>query len=730
MKKLLALLLVFSMLFAITVPMMAMADPGNGNGPGANSGATGNGQGNGNGSAPGENSGGTNNGGATNDNEGGKNSAVDNANPGNNGNAGTNNGSKPVEPPPVVTPPVVTPPDTTFPDLSNVIPAPGGVVPGLPGGSLPEFDGIQPFASNGNQGNGNNNKDTSVPTTTYLKGSGSNGNFDNWTNPFTAGEAEKDETYQAWHIVFSGKDMSVITEMQIAFTNGEVFIWNKKDGFSTNGGGNNLGWILYAPADWKIDYINKGNNNESGSFVVYGESEIKNANNNAQFNISGYQAGKEKPDPIVINKYVYHHEITHRIQRPVRQRAFTPIYQRQYQPVFERKYKPVFELTYKPVYERTYQPLWHRVVQPYQVPTFIRKTETNNENTLVTKKNEGDGAFNNGHTYVAINVKAATDGTLTFTIADSSPDNRPTPFGYTVTIEGDKLIITLSEGTVTNKGYGAYIVNNPSQFPGNAPDHPAKGSSYAFDMPAGYGDTVYLYFHNEGGMTGYASKDYVFADWQPDAPPDITESKVGMVPVLDSERYLFDRLVSICLIQPVEYEDEPVVRMLISDTKVDVREEPGSGEKILSYKDMGPGASTKGGLCGCYDTDPIPDGDYGVDWVWGEIIERGFCPYCDPVPGNPEDDEPYDGPDFYLHPIWNPKEHIEDLPDLETICKSVWEKPIFRDLEVDHSEENRIYRKAYIEDKIYDEDYLLPVKNRCDGCNQTDWNHEHAIPLN
>jgi hypothetical protein len=79
--------------------------------------------------------------------------------------------------------------------------------------------------------------------------------------------------------------------MQVTFTNGEIFEWVPKMGPSVNGGSNNMGWIIIAPCDWEIAYINKGNNNESGSFVNTTEG------GNPQFNISGFNKGTTTPPP-------------------------------------------------------------------------------------------------------------------------------------------------------------------------------------------------------------------------------------------------------------------------------------------------------------------------------------------------------------------------------------------------------------------------------------------------
>jgi hypothetical protein len=158
------------------------------------------------------------------------------------------------------------------------------------------------MAANGNNGNnsngggnGNGNgSEISTAQTVYLKGSGSNFNKGGWENLFFAGfedeEAydaylEKGNTPNVWHLVYSGKVIQSVTSMQVTFTNGVVFKWDPNMGFSVNGGSNNFGWVIVAPYDWTIAYIDKGNNNNSDSFVVTTETS------NVQFNISGFQAG-------------------------------------------------------------------------------------------------------------------------------------------------------------------------------------------------------------------------------------------------------------------------------------------------------------------------------------------------------------------------------------------------------------------------------------------------------
>ena len=155
--------------------------------------------------------------------------------------------------------------------------------------------------ANGNSGNANGNSGnnaksvnapapTAAPTQTiYLKGSGGSFDASSWQNPFFAAGATT--ANQCWHLVYSGKNIGQVTSMQIKFVdkNGgqatAVFNWTQGMGFSSNGGGNNLGWIIFAPDNFKIAYVDKGNNNQSESFLVTAET------GNPQFNISGYKAG-------------------------------------------------------------------------------------------------------------------------------------------------------------------------------------------------------------------------------------------------------------------------------------------------------------------------------------------------------------------------------------------------------------------------------------------------------
>ena len=155
--------------------------------------------------------------------------------------------------------------------------------------------------------------------------------------------------------------------------------------------------------------------------------------------------------------------------------------------------------------------------EPWEEYEPVYEELGNSTDTLVSLSGN---AFGNGHTWVAVDVAAATDGVLRFQIADSSPSNRPVNYFYNVSIEDGKLTVYFDDNLIS-ANVGAYVVNDPKDFPGNAPSH--HGQSVTVDLPAGYGSTVYLYFHNQGGIkwlgttivgwnlidSGVAPKDYI-----------------------------------------------------------------------------------------------------------------------------------------------------------------------------------------------------------------------------
>ena len=128
----------------------------------------------------------------------------------------------------------------------------------------------------------------------YLKGTGKSFNSDGWQNLFVMiGDYEEGSVPNTWHLVYSG-DFSDVLYMQVTFTNGTVFKWVPDMGPSVNGGGNNPGWVIVAPYDWAIAYVEKGNNGNKSDSYIKSSKEFKAG---GQFNISGYNAGKAAPPP-------------------------------------------------------------------------------------------------------------------------------------------------------------------------------------------------------------------------------------------------------------------------------------------------------------------------------------------------------------------------------------------------------------------------------------------------
>lgn len=116
----------------------------------------------------------------------------------------------------------------------------------------------------------------------YLKGTGSDFK-DTWKNTFKVTD-EVGEYPNVWHLVYPNGNIKNVKSMQLDFGENGLWNWTPDMGFSTNNGGNNQGWVVIAPYDWKLYYVDKGNNNTSNSFVVTSDSEVN-------FNVSGFHRG-------------------------------------------------------------------------------------------------------------------------------------------------------------------------------------------------------------------------------------------------------------------------------------------------------------------------------------------------------------------------------------------------------------------------------------------------------
>lgn len=124
----------------------------------------------------------------------------------------------------------------------------------------------------------------------YLKGEGKDFNLVSWNNVFYLGSSKKEKDPNIWHLVYSG-NVNFVSAMKLEFTNGQVFSWIPEDKFSTNAGGKNSGWVIVAPFDWNLNFVQKGNNqNVSECFVITTET-------GTQFNIGGFHKGNKGSDP-------------------------------------------------------------------------------------------------------------------------------------------------------------------------------------------------------------------------------------------------------------------------------------------------------------------------------------------------------------------------------------------------------------------------------------------------
>ena len=326
--------------------------------------------------------------------------------------------------------------------------------------------------------------------TIFLKGSGSSFKLDGWEHVFYMRlGSELGDHPTVWHLVCS-KEPEKTTFMRITFTNGKVFEWYPIMDFSTNGGGNNPGWVIVAPYGWEIDYIDKGNNNDSNSFLMTTSSA------NVQFNISGYSKGKPNdpdtppiipPDEPEFGSLVVYDDL-----------------------VMEEEY-----------YKEFYQPL-------YQV------NKANASNTLVSFANPTNpevvlpfgvtGGFlsngDNGFTYLEIDTEKFESGSIGVALSNKSGGNSINPkynssigYSFDLAIVDDKFVLTfddnLIKASVTAIVLSTPVFNNVGQINGHT-DVTAGGTFTAVDANGEYeitaGEKVYLFIHF-AGMTFYDTKN-------------------------------------------------------------------------------------------------------------------------------------------------------------------------------------------------------------------------------
>ena len=128
-------------------------------------------------------------------------------------------------------------------------------------------------------------------------------------------------------------------------------------------------------------------------------------------------------------------------------------------------------------------------------PVFAEAYST--RNTLVS---QSTSRWNNGHTWVAINVEEARTTGVSIEIADSSDANAPIGLAYNVNIVGNNITVSFNDN-VLRANFGFEVQNTPGALAGGPSNiNHVLTLSRTLPLPANYGDTVYLFFHNAGGM--------------------------------------------------------------------------------------------------------------------------------------------------------------------------------------------------------------------------------------
>ena len=204
----------------------------------------------------------------------------------------------------------------------------------------------------------------------------------------------------------------------------------------------------------------------------------------------------------------------------------------------------------------------------YHKPVY--REASNNTNTLVTRSGN---AFNNGQTWVAINVAAARAGSLQFEIADSSPQNRPIGYFYNVKIVDDNITVYLDDNII-RADFGFEVQNTSGALAGG-PKNTKHGNlrTNTQSLPAGYGDTVYLFFHNQGGIKWLTDEvigcefDYTDSDVQP-----YTGSyyfAIGGIVLDTNKKFLVGPTYTLDLyVEGIKFDSIPVVTVADKPTNV------------------------------------------------------------------------------------------------------------------------------------------------------------------
>ena len=457
---------------------------------------------------------------------------------------------------------------------------------------------------------------------TQVKGDGSSFDHKVWTNTFDISGDAADVAI--WHFVDSGTDSStppIATEMKLLFNESDVFSWNPGMGFSTNGGGNNPGWVVITPIDWVL----------TDGYLLPALGQF---NLSGYVKVAGYRTPKTGSLAVSVDATKEYTKLTY---QPYWQKTIEPQWQKTYQPMWQKTLEPQWQKTMQPVWQKTIQPIRQVTYQPYLAPVYEKKVSSGGSDTLVTRLTysgtdakavpTNGGTFKNGHTYVAVNVKAASaPGGVQYTIADSSYNsngkktpseyNRPIGYQYTITMSGGKLTVSF-DNRLISASVGVYVSDTlvvdkkgvtdaDSSFPGNAPKH--YPNSVTVDAVDKNGDgIVYAYVHIEGGsLTWYTTGKYELVGYRwvrNDVVSDelVRSDVVSDVWVRDdlvSDEWVSDKVVSDEWVRDDLVGSEPVSEPFVGDFDVAVTNAAGTDvcsgtlAKCASVDGLKPGVYT------------------------------------------------------------------------------------------------------------------------------------------
>lgn len=336
-----------------------------------------------------------------------------------------------------------------------------------------------------------------------------------------------DEDYSFWHFVDSGKQSQYVIITFETPTGQKEYKVTPTTKINAHDKDTNQHYALITPSSWKLM-----------NAVDYTKSDLK-----AQFNLShsyrhevvGKVSIDAKVQPYAIettpHEY-YERQVIENYMRDVHD-----IYERNVQDIYERTVQDIYEREVKDLYRRDVYDVYERYAQKYFIPVFAKKLAGDYHGTLVTRLNYSDhtskatptngGAFKNGHTYVAVDVKkASSDEGVWYTIADSSknngkktPDqyNKPIDYQYNVKIKDGKVMITCDE-SLAHASVGAYAYASIPKDAKNAPKH--YENSVTLELPKDCTDTIYLYTHFED-LRWYEYDEnhqpvYKFKEWEYD----------------------------------------------------------------------------------------------------------------------------------------------------------------------------------------------------------------------